>query len=257
MEFFKQLDYQSAQTAVDQLRLDLPKYQLIHVANFKFDVPAAAFYQSASDQLGVIHAIDEDKATGTLTGERWIDITFDPAEPNKYRSANVRQPFHTDDSYIEIPGAEGRVTFFYCEAQASFGGATTFLHSNDILEPMKIDAEDTLFEDLQKIPVRFEKGGSEKVRPILNKDQDGWIWTWNWHCVDQENNSKEALDIAQRFHNFLESRIYPAGLAKAVQLKPGEAVLFHDHRLLHGRNAYFTNVVGGRKLIKGAFELKN
>lgn len=256
MQFLKKIEYINSSNALAELKINLATHELIHIANFTFDVPAEEFYKSASDQLGIIHAIDEDKATGALTGERWIDITFDPAEPNKYRSANVRQPFHTDDSYIEIPGAEGRVTFFYCVAQASKGGATTFLTSENILEPLKIDGEDKLLEDIQKIPIKFEKGGSEKIRPILNKDNDGWIWTWNWHCVDQKNNTPEALDVATRFHNFLENRVFLAGLATGIELKPGEAVLFHDHRLLHGRNAYFTSQAGGRKLIKGAFELK-
>jgi hypothetical protein len=256
MQFFKKIEYINASNALAELKNNLPNYELIHIANYTNDIPAEEFYQSASDTLGIIHAIDEDKATGALTGERWIDITYDPKEPNKYRSANVRQPFHTDDSYIEIAGAEGRVTFFYCVSQATKGGATTFLTSEDILEPMQIDGENQLMEDLQKIPVKFSKGGSEKTRPILNKDNDGWIWTWNWHCIDTENNTPEALDVCQRFHDFLENRVLPAGLALALQLKPGEAVMFHDHRLLHGRNAYFTNKIAGRKLIKGAFELK-
>lgn len=255
MKFFKQIDYKNSQNALDELKQNMANFQLIHLANFTHDIEPHEFYQKASDVLGIVQPIDENKATGELTGNRWIDITFDPAEPNKYRSSNTRQPFHTDDSYIEIEGAEGRVTFFYCESQANLGGATTFVKPQDIIAALEFDEEFELLQQLKTIPIVFEKGGSSKTRPILAEDEIGTIWTWNWHCVDQQNNKPEALDLAKRFHDFLESRILMSGLFSGVELKYGEAVFFHDHRLLHGRNAFFTKTLGGRKLIKGAFVL--
>lgn len=255
MNYFKKIEYKNFTDAFEELKNNIMNYQLIHLANFTFDVSTEEFYRSVSDGLGEPQPIDEDKKTGTLTGERWIDITFDPAEPNKYRSSKTRQPFHTDDSYIEISGAEGRVTFFYCESQANIGGATTFLKSEDIISALTFDEELQLLEDIQKIPIKFSKSNSAKVRPILNEDAVGKIWTWNWHCVD-ENNTREAMSVAKRFHDFLESRILMSGIALGVPLLPGEAVFFHDHRLLHGRNAFFTKEPGGRKLIKGAFVLR-
>jgi len=255
MKYFKQIEYLNKSNASEMLKKDIPDYQLIHLSNFTSDIPAGEFYGSVSDSLGEIQPIDEDKKTGSLTGNRWIDITFDPAEPDKYRSSKTRQPFHTDDSYIEVKGAEGRVTFFYCDSQAKIGGATTFLKSEDIIEAINEDGECVLLKDLKNIPVKFTKGGSSKTRTILNSDDTGYIWTWNWHCVDPEN-SPEALDVSKRFHDFLENRILMSGIALSVTLKPGEAVFFHDHRLLHGRNAFFTNEYAGRKLIKGAFVLK-
>lgn len=255
MKYFKKIDYKNFTNAASELKNSIPEYVLIHLANFTFDVSSKQFYESVSDMMGEVQPIDEDKKTGEQTGERWIDITFDPAEPNKYRSSKTRQPYHTDDSYIEVKGAEGRVTFFYCESQADNGGATTFLNSDVILDSIKLDGEFQLLEDIRKIPVKFSKGGIEKVRTILNEDETGKIWTWNWHCVDNKN-TPEALDTARRFHEFLENRMLMSGLADSVLLKPGEAVFFHDHRLLHGRNAFFTKEFGGRKLIKGAFVLK-
>lgn len=255
MNFFKKIDYKNFSNAFKELKKNIPDYQLIHLADFTFDVSAEEFYKTVSDQLGEPQQIDEDKKTGTMTGERWIDITFDPAEPNKYRSSKTRQPFHTDDSYVEVASPQGTVTFFYCESQANIGGATTFLKSEDVISAMTFDEEFKLLEDIQNTPVKFSKAENVKVRPILSKDSAGYIWNWNWHCVDSDN-TPEALDVAKRFHEFLENRILMAGLALSVQLKPGEAVFFHDQRLLHGRNAFFTKEFGGRKLIKGAFVLK-
>ena len=47
----------------------------------------------------------------------------------------------------------------------------------------------------------------------------------------------------------LENKIVGGGLLTAVYLKPGEAALFQDDRILHGRNSFY----GNRTLIKGGF----
>jgi alpha-ketoglutarate-dependent taurine dioxygenase len=70
-----------------------------------------------------------------------------------------------------------------------------------------------------------------------------------------EQNTPEAKDLCLRFHQFLEERIHHAGIVLPLTLQPGEAVFFHDERLLHGRYAFFTDAKGGRTLIKGTITL--
>lgn len=251
MQFYTRIDYTDALSATNALRDAIASHKLIHLADFNFDITPAEFYEKVSDEIGIVHNNDEDKVTGELTGNRWIDITFDPAEQNKYRSSKTRQPLHTDDSYIPI---EGSITFFYCQSQAQIGGATTFLDAETLIEALQIDGETQLMEDLQNIPVIFSKASSNKTSPILRKDTKGWLLNWNWHCVDK-NNTQEAHELTHRFHNFLENRIHHAGIVLPVILKPGEAVFFHDERLLHGRHAFFTGEKGGRTLIKGTITL--
>ena len=251
MQFFRQIDYTNAQAATDDLRANIAEYKVIHLANFTNDITPAEFYEKVSEEIGVVHNTDEDKQTGELTGNRWIDISFDPAEPNKYRSSKTRQPLHTDDSYIPI---DGSITFFYCQSQATIGGATTFLDADLLMQTLEIDGEFQLIEDLKRIPVTFSKASSHKTLPILRQDEKGYLLNWNWHCVD-EGNSEEAKDLCVRFHKFLEERIHNSGIVLPLCLKPGEAVFFHDERLLHGRYAFFTDAKGGRTLIKGTITL--
>jgi alpha-ketoglutarate-dependent taurine dioxygenase len=60
-----------------------------------------------------------------------------------------------------------------------------------------------------------------------------------------------VLDLCERFHHFLETRIVASGITTACQLEKGEAVFFHDDRVIHGRNAFFAEYPGQRSLIKG------
>ncbi|MFN8356501.1 MAG: TauD/TfdA family dioxygenase [Spirosomataceae bacterium] len=251
MEFFKRIEYQNAEAGTQALKEAITQYKAIHMANFTFDVEPHQFYERISDEIGIVHNADEDKETGALTGERWIDITFDPEVQNRYRSSKTKQPLHTDDSYIPLAGT---ITFFYCASQANIGGATTFIDADLLLQCLEMDEEFDLINDLQQIEVKHEKGGSFKSLPILRKDASGWLLNWNWHCV-AEDNTPEAKDLAQRFHNFLETRVHNAGIVTPVILKKGEAVFFHDERILHGRYAFFTKEKGGRKLIKGTITL--
>jgi hypothetical protein len=105
------------------------------------------------------------------------------------------------------------------------------------------------------IVVNFEKSGSKKVRKILDKDETSYLANWNYYCIDKEN-TPEALQLVEDFHQYLESRIIKAGIVLPAQLEVGEAVFFHDDRLLHGRNAYFATEKGERCLIKGKIILE-
>lgn len=250
MEFFKKIVYKDHITTTEEIRAAVPLYKVIHLAEFNFDIPAEDFYAQLSEKIGKIHAADEDIATGKLTGSRWIDITYDPKIPDRYRSSNTRQPLHTDDSYVELHG-EDALQFFFCASNAKLGGATTFIDLDVIVECLKLDGEDELLEKLLSTDVIHAKGGISKTRKIIDKDDIGYLANWNYFCIDRESNSQEVIDLCERLHAFLEGRIITSGLQTEVPLKKGEAAFFHDDRIFHGRNNFFAEFAGQRSLIKG------
>ena len=63
------------------------------------------------------------------------------------------------------------------------------------------------------------------------------------------DNTREAIEMCEEFHKFLENKVVAGGLLTGVYLKPGEAAFFQDDRILHGRNSFY----GDRNLIKGGF----
>ncbi len=250
MNFFQQVKYTAPAETIKAVGAAVQTTKLVYLTGFKPDVSIHDFYTRLSETIGRIQAADEDILTGKATGNRWIDITYDPSVPNRYRSSNTRQPLHTDDSYVDLYDEEA-VNFFYCTSRASFGGATTFFDLPDLIACMRIDGQQELLNELMHTLVVHEKGGSHKVRKILDQDERGYRCNYNYYCLSQTENSAEVLAMCERFQTFLETRIINAGVALPVQLQPGEAVFFHDDRLLHGRNAFFPEYAGQRSLIKG------
>ncbi|WP_461068043.1 TauD/TfdA family dioxygenase [Spirosoma horti] len=250
MNFFQQVAYTTPEETIQNVKEAVQNNKLVFLSDFREDLPVHDFYSKLSETVGRIHAADEDLATGKMTGNRWIDITYDPQIPDRYRSSNTRQPLHTDDSYVELGGEEA-VNFFYCASNAKVGGATTFFDLPNLVECMKLDGEDALLEELMSTDVVHSKGGARKVRKIIDKDGEGYLANWNYFCLSREENTPKVLDMCERFHQFLESRIMNAGVILPVQLKKGEAVFFHDDRVMHGRNAFFAEFPGQRSLIKG------
>ncbi len=250
MNFFKKVSYTTLDETIQNVKEAVLNNRVVHLAGFKEELPVHEFYSRLSETIGKIHAADEDIATGQQTGNRWIDITYDPQIPDRYRSSNTRQPLHTDDSYVELNGEEA-VNFFYCASRAKIGGATTFFELSELVECLKLDGEEKLLDELMRTDVVHEKGGSRKVRKIIDQDAEGYLANYNYYCISREENSPEVLDMIERFQNFMESRVHNAGLVMPLQLEKGEAVFFHDDRVVHGRNAFFAEFPGQRSLIKG------
>jgi len=250
MNCFKKVSYTTLDETIQNVKEAVLNNRVVHLAGFKEELPVHEFYSRLSETIGKIHAADEDIATGQQTGNRWIDITYDPQIPDRYRSSNTRQPLHTDDSYVELNGEEA-VNFFYCASRAKIGGATTFFELSELVECLKLDGEEKLLDELMRTDVVHEKGGSRKVRKIIDQDAEGYLANYNYYCISREENSPEVLDMIERFQNFMESRVHNAGLVMPLQLEKGEAVFFHDDRVVHGRNAFFAEFSGQRSLIKG------
>ena len=251
MDFYKKIEYTSPEETKKDIQEALEKYKLVHFVGFDFQINIHDYFTELSDFLGLVISMDEDKDTGTRTGQRWLDISYDPARPNKYRSSKTRQPLHTDNSYLNHHDA---VNYFYCLSHAQVGGATFFLDSELLIKVLELDNEYQLLEDLKTIPVCFSKQGVSKTKPILTEDELGLRLNYNYYCLDKDDTIN-AKKMVERFQYFLEDRVHNSGIVTGIILRKGEAVFFHDERVLHGRNAFFTPNKGDRVLLKGSVVL--
>lgn len=238
MNFLKQIDYHPQ--VADQIKESLKTNKIVLLQNCReenlFD-----FYESLSNEIGHWVPIDEDLETGNKTGNKWIEIRYDERLAKSFRYSNTRQPMHTDGSYERI---SPNITFFFCIEQATIGGATTFFNYDDLIETLELYSKD-LLDRCRNIPMTFAKGDDSKTRPIIQDEQ----LTWNYFPA--KANNQEEMDLKEDFHNFLEQKVVGGGLCTPINLKPGDAVFFHDEKLLHGRNSF----IGNRNLLKGGLDL--
>jgi alpha-ketoglutarate-dependent taurine dioxygenase len=246
--FLKVISYSAPEFTVDSFIADLKQYKIVHLKDVPNDVNYKEFYQDLVDKCGEILAVEEDINTGNSSNERWTDIRYDKENSFTFRHANTRQPLHTDAAYTNF---DQDVNFFFCMENAEIGGATTFIDSVELLYILE-KYEPALLEKLKTTEVNFGKGGNQfKRRKIIDQDERGIKLNWNYYRV-MPDNPEDVKALCEEFHNFLENRIVAAGLQQTVYLKPGEAALFQDDRLLHGRNSFY----GNRNLIKGGFNFR-
>ncbi|MCG8314852.1 MAG: TauD/TfdA family dioxygenase [Pseudomonadales bacterium] len=247
MTFIHYVEYKSRDQAIADTLESIRQHKVTVLRGVDKGIELDPFYTQLSDQIGEVILADEDLMSGQQTGNRWIEISFDPDIQDRYRTAKVHQPLHTDASYLHH---EDGMTFFFCRAKARKGGATVFLDSEELVSALLDDGQDYLYERLRCLDVCFSKAGNSITRPIVTEDEKGLNLNYNYYCLDA-GNSDEVKEMVEEFQVFLEQRIRNAGLPHAVILEPGEAVFFHDYRLLHGRNAYFAKDKNERCLVKG------
>jgi alpha-ketoglutarate-dependent taurine dioxygenase len=204
-----------------------------------------SYYRKLATSIGIPLIYEEDPLSGEIIQNKWTEIKYvKEKSTDTYKHSSKSQPLHTDYGYFsfELP-----VSFFYCVTQAKFGGATTFVDVNRIVELLEeIDPE--LMTQLQNTLVQFGRNGSalaSRKDKILTQDGEGWRINWNYYRAKDDSPN---LQIINRFKDFLEDNIEKSGELLEIKLQSGEAVFFHDCKVLHGRNSF----VGSRHLNKGA-----
>ncbi|MCH9756776.1 MAG: TauD/TfdA family dioxygenase [Gammaproteobacteria bacterium] len=229
---------------------------LVHVVDipFKEDV-LADFYHQVTENIGECLDLAETEGSYSVGG-KWTHVCYDPSLQNAYRSSSNAQPLHTDGSYLfESPDA----TCMYCISAASEGGGTIFITAEELMTYLKKD-DPALFDQLMNTPVcfsrSFENGANEKTRKIIEVDEQGKITlTWNYFRVDP-NQSADTKEMCEAFHHYLQTQIVGSDRVHTVFLKPGEAILWLDEQVLHGRDAFLGSEYGVRNLAKTSINLK-
>lgn len=204
-----------------------------------------SYYKTLAQKVGKTIIYEEDPITGEIRPNHWTKIEYIAGEEeNTYKHSNYAQPLHTDYGYFSF---EIFCSFFYCEKQAEFGGATTFIDVDDIVSVLQ-STNTELLEKLLITKIHFGRKDNPLAHNddfILQKDEIGWKINWNYYRAKEDKTNSY---LVEEFKSFLDTYIEKSGELINLKLQPGEAVFFHDRRILHGRNSF----VGKRILNKGA-----
>ena len=231
----------------DELRDALLASRLVVTTGVMPGNGARPFWDDVSEELGDCVLLAEDPRTGEKKGEKWMEIRYDGSIPDAFRHSNEAQPLHTDGAYLS-GGPE--IIFFYCLKQAPAGGETIFIDGPELIEVLEHDRPE-LLERLTTTPVTFSKAADRKTRLVIDLSGELPRLTWNWYTVDAGVDA-EVRDLADEFHGYLQTAVVGVH-TRPVLLTPGDAVFFHDERLLHGRNAFEAHRADDRFFWKTGF----
>lgn len=252
LSFLRVFDYDSSNKDIQKIFSKvLRENKVVHIKGIPPNTDLNKFYSDLALASGNVVKRNEHYKNGKRAEDvnaNWMDIKFvEDKKKETFRHSDTRQPLHTDGAYTSY---QSDISFFYCEEYAPVGGATTFIDGVDLINLLSTYEPD-LLKELENTEVIFDKGDHQrKVSKIVRYDEKGPLFNFN-HFRVSKKNSKEVIDMCDRFHWFLDNKIAMGGLLTPVYLKTGEAVWFQDDRVMHGRNAFF----GNRCLIKGGLNL--
>jgi alpha-ketoglutarate-dependent taurine dioxygenase len=227
---------------------------VVHVKGIGARPDLLEFWDRMTQRIGRPVELGEDATVGDRdhqrTGQRWMEVRFDPTIQNAYRHSRSAQPLHTDGSYI--PGFPS--TLMFCVSSAPSGGETTFLPGTDLVQILDARRPD-LLQSLWSVPVPHRRSGDERTECILRRNKQGDVLVnWNYFCIDRAA-SREATDLAEEFFAFLRDEPAVNAASLPVLLRPGEAVIWKDDRVLHGRNAFQAMEASQRWIWKCALDV--
>lgn len=220
----------------------------------KIPLNVRGFYEGLFPYLGTPAALAEDVNMGDRDNQRtggiWTEVRYDPKYQNAYRHSANAQPLHTEGSYIpSYPSS----TLLACVANAEKGGETTFIDSIDVLECLKKENPE-LLKQLWRKNIPHTRSGDFRNDTVIRVENDDVFVNWNYYCVDKDISS-ELKKIAEEYQNFLLNSSGIRSRTIEVKLQPGDAVLWKDNYVLHGRNSFVANQESERFIWKCAIDI--
>ena len=196
-----------------------------------------AFYDDLTEAVARPIKIGEDfTQAGQQTGEKWLEIRYDHDIPDlaAYRHSRNAQPLHTDESYIADPAD---LMMFYAVNRARRGGETIFVDGPALVAHLREFAPE-LFRIVTTTSVRYTKADQTRTERIIDLDDPEIpTFNFNYYCVDPAESAGNK-QINSQFFEYLQGFVASTYLATPVTLNPGEAVIWWDHFVLHGRTQF-------------------
>lgn len=212
------------------------------------------FFESHFGSIGSPAALAEDVVLGgrsdQRTGEIWTEVRYDARHPDAYRHSANAQPLHTDGSYIP---AYPNATLMTCVANAGEGGETTFIDAIDVAHALQTENA-SLFTALVAEPLPHARSGDRRSEKVIEFQDDGVYVNWNYYCVDADIDGARR-EIVEDFFNYLATSQDIKSKTHAIKLAPGDAVVWKDRRVLHGRNSFIAHSESERFLWKCAIDV--
>jgi len=224
---------------------------LVVVTNPSEPLPdVRATYDALLPRIGTPCYLAEDVRAGDRslqrTGELWMEVRYDPAFKDAYRHSPNAQPLHTDSSYVS---SSPNATLMCCVANADRGGETIFITAEALVDALRRERPE-LLEALETVTMPHARSGDRRALPVIRRGEGGELrLNWNYYCVASDCGER-AAELRQRFFEYLKTSPGVRAAIVPIKLAPGDAVVWKDERVLHGRNAFVATEVAERFLWK-------
>ena len=210
------------------------------------------FYEKLNNKIGIMREIDKNKYSeynNDLKKNYWVDVQYDfNIKSDKPWKSDTHLKLHTDNT-MSLNENYAQITELVCIEPCKFSGYSLLINNNLVVEIMKyIDlmCKDDLFLQIYNREIYHSNNYENHIKnKILTFDEskNSFIFSFNHtQALKSNKNSEEDLKIINKLNNFLEEKIMFSKLKEEIKLKPGDALLFNDELVLHGRNSVISNI---------------
>tara|TARA_E500000178_G_C16964109_1_gene727518 strand:+ start:373 stop:1149 length:777 start_codon:yes stop_codon:yes gene_type:complete len=212
------------------------------------------FYFNLFSDIGKFLPLAEDAEIKDRNKQKnnkiWMEVRFDPSIKNAYRHSASAQPLHTDGSYNpNYPTS----TLMCCENNTSEKGETIFIDACKIAKILK-NEECDLYDKLKNSSIKHERSGDVRICPVLKKiSENKWYVNWNYYCISKNISADEIL-LKESFQKFLTSNKSVKSNLLELKMNRGDALVWKDNEVLHGRNSFIPKENSSRFIWKCAID---
>jgi len=217
--------------------IKLNGYTIIHTNGS--DEEIIDYYENFNKKIGVAQKADDLKYTNIIN-DVWVNV--------KYDGTNSDQPWNTDN-FLKLHTDNSRnyanLTELVCIQPAQYSGHTTLINNNLVVELIKfwdIYKNTNLFDKIFNCEVTFP----EFTRPILRVENGNYVFCFNHTKLMKSETDEEKRKIICELDDFLYNKIFLSNLMTEIKLERGDALIFDDERMLHGRRS----ILGDRHYMK-------
>lgn len=184
----------------------------------------------------------------TIFGGLWTFEADETMADSAYTSHDLRP--HTDGSYsLDAPG----VQILLCIDQEATGGDSIMIDGFNVADEIRRTAP-SVFKSLCEIDVEgLYQGDGVKLlasRPVIRLNKAGEFEQITFNNYDRNTMSLPKDEMARLYEaiQLIDNQFNSPARQWRHQLKAGEALVFDNWRLLHGRTAY-----SGKRKISGCY----
>ncbi len=187
---------------------------------------------------------------------RVFDIVVEPEVWELSQSGEALDP-HTDDPYRYTPSG---TSILHCVESSADGGDSLIVDGFAVAESVRAD-DPFAFELLASQPVPFVRHRTETVdqgedvyllahAPVISIDRDGELAGIRFHERSMAPLDLDPAVMGDYYRAFIlfARRVNDPARAVRVRLRPGQAIVYDNQRVLHGRTGFSES--GGRRHLR-------
>jgi hypothetical protein len=200
-----------------------------------------SFYNRINANLGSIQRVDKEKYSDEID-DYWVNVQYNSISiDSKPWKTNHNLALHTDNTLTNST-TFADITELVCIQPSTYSGETVFISNNKIIEIIKYMDNinnTTLYDDIMSTNVYHKN----IQKPICSYNTNTNEYTFNFNITQilkSTLNDDNNVSIAMKFSNILDN-IMNSSLVDEIRLNTGDAILFNDTIVMHGRRYIFGN----------------